>query len=165
MRIEAVNPETGVVKSGEAEYLYQSTIEELNSCQLTERAIKKKIDNLGISADWKKRLHDATHVTIKAGPTILWIGRKVLEQVLILLETFKWTSLGLILGYVVGWLIAAIPFIGWALGPLVTPILMVVFGGQGLIEDIKHMFDDIKDKLLRDKVEETRARFSSLRTR
>lgn len=160
MRIEGQSPD-GKTFWGEAENLYQSTIEWLQSFNLSEQNILKVIDNLDISADWKQRLHKVTRITIKAGTTVLWIGCKILEQVLLLLRTFPNTGFGLIFAALVGTLVSSIPIIGWVLGPVVTPILMLLWGGQGLLQDIKNI---IKDKLLSGKVEDISVNFNPLRT-
>ena len=157
MRIEAQDSETGKTFSGEAENLNEGVLEELTSFELTEQAIHRQIDNLDISADWKQKLHAATRITIKAGQTVIWIGRKILEQVMILLRSFPNTSFGLIFGAVVGFLVSTIPVVGFVLGPLVATILMLVGGVHGLIQDIQNM-------MLRRKIDDARAAFNSLRT-
>lgn len=157
MRIEAENSETGKTFSEEAPDLNESTLEELTSFELSEQEIHKRIDNLDINADCKQKLHAATRITIKAGRTVIWIGHKILDQVMFLLRTFPTTSFGLIFGAVVGYLISTIPVIGFVLGPLVTVILMALLGGHGVIQDIK-------DILLRRSVNEARGVFNPLQT-
>ena len=137
MKVRGINPETGEEVEIEVDGIDNNFIEFLSDFGFTEEDLKRKIDNLNISADAKSLLFSFSKVTIRVGEYVLNIGKKILDFVCQMAKEFSKASFGLILGAFVGFLISSIPFLGIILGPLVAPILVAIGLVGGLIEDLK----------------------------
>ena len=130
----------GVEFSGDAPHLDNSTITALNTFELSKKIIKDRIDNLDISSDAKFMLNSFVDKTIEVvvgtRKIVIWIGRKILEVVVFVGRHFPNATFGMVLGAVIGILIASIPIIGWLLGGI-APILAILGLSLGAIEDLK----------------------------
>jgi nucleoside permease NupC len=122
---------------------------------MSDAEIKKSIDGLNISADAKQFLYTFSKATIQAGEFVLKIGRKIIDFVCMVYREHPGATFGLIFGAIAGFLIAAIPIIGFVLGPLFTPIAMALGLVVGAV-------DDLKDKELSRKIQTINAEFSPL---
>jgi len=157
MKITAINPETGAEFQAESKSITSEFIAMMADFEMTDEGIKRMIDNLDVSADVKSLLYSFSKATIKAGEYILKIGRKIIDCICTVIKEYRHASFGLIFGAIAGFLISMIPIIGWALGPIVTPILMVIGMASGL-------YEDLKDKQLERKIAEITAKFTPLKT-
>ncbi|MXZ26594.1 MAG: hypothetical protein F4Y80_17380 [Caldilineaceae bacterium SB0665_bin_21] len=151
----------GIEFSGDAPHLDDSIIAALNTFELSKKKVKDRIDNLDISSDSKFMLHSLVDKTIEVvvdtGKVVIWIGRKILEVVIFVGRHFPNATFGMLLGAVLGILIASIPIIGWLLGGI-APLLAILGLSLGAIEDFKQA-------LARDpRVREVFSQFDSLRT-
>ena len=156
MIVEGVNQETGEtyqVNSDEVDYEY---IESMSIFSKTDAYIKRRIDNLEMSADAKSLLYAFSSATIKIGEYVIKIGRKIVDYIFVILDEFRNASFGLVFGAIAGFLVSAVPILGFVLGPLVTPILMAF----GLIGGLA---EDLKDKALERKITEINGKFTPLR--
>ncbi len=95
--------------------------------EFSDEQLRALIDRMDWSADAKAMLYSFTKATITVGKTIVKIGRKIIDILLTVIRQFPHLTFGVIFGYIVGALIAAIPFIGFVLGPIAIP-LAVLFG-------------------------------------
>jgi len=136
MRLEAIDSETGKLIFLEAENLTVQNIEELNSTEIPESLLKSSIDNLNISADAKSMLYRITYITVKAGNIIIKLGKKILDIVISLFNSFPEAGFGLILGAILGILIGTIPVVGAVLGSTAIALLTALGFTLGIKEDI-----------------------------
>ena len=102
-------------------------IRQLAATSYSVSELTAKIENLAISADAKVLLLQFSKQVIRVGEAVVKIGQKVLETVLQVIKTYPYTTFGAVFGAVAGALVTSIPLVGWVLGPLVTPLL-VLFG-------------------------------------
>lgn len=138
MIVEAVDPETGKSIQMDCTLESESEIRDLLSFELSEEALKKRIDGLDISADTKSILFTISKTTFRVGSTIVKIGRKVLDLVATVLTEFPMTSSGVIFGVIFGYLVSSIPLIGMLFGPFVAA-LSIAFGfGIGAMHDLSN---------------------------
>jgi hypothetical protein len=94
-------------------------------------------------------------LAIQIGERIVKIGKKILSLIFTMCKEYPSTTFGAIFGATVGLLISSIPVLGFILGPIALPLLIIVGIGVGAIEDIK-------DKMLARKIKEINAEFSPL---
>ncbi len=156
MEAEAVNAESSEKVTVE---LSEEQVEQLGFLEkdhVSDRRIDQYIDSLDISADAKALLASIMNTTIRVGEKILRIGKRILELVIALVKQFPNTTFGLILGLLVGMLVASIPLLGFVFGALVKPIAILF----GLAVGYK---EDLLDKALDRKIAEATAIFEPLK--
>lgn len=146
MLIEGHNPETGETFSREAEEVDKSSLEKLLSFEMTRQDVTDMINNLDVSADVKVLLDRIAQATITIGGAVVWIGRIILKAISFLLAEFPNASFGAIAGAVLGYLVSTIPVIGFVLGPVITPLLVILGAAFGLINDVQ--FKRYKSRVL-----------------
>ncbi|GAW35324.1 hypothetical protein RA2_02386 [Roseovarius sp. A-2] len=136
MKVEAVDPETG--KTIEMDCVAEShdEIRDLLSFDLSEEALKRRLDNLAISADAKSILFTIAKTTIKVGDFIIRIGRKVLDVIISLLGEFPMTSMGTVFGAIFGYLVTSVPLIGFIFGPFVGTLAIAFGFAAGAMQDL-----------------------------
>lgn len=157
MQIHASNPESGKAFSGVADGLDEATINGFfNTFDVSEEEFRKWIGGLPFSADAKAILYKISSTTIRAGEFVIKIGRKILEVIYFLVREFPMATFGLIIGAVLGSLIASIPIIGFVIGPFVKALAMAI----GVAWGAHH---DVKGELSR-KMQESLSGFEALRT-
>lgn len=132
MQIHAQDPESGREFSSIAYGLDEATINGFfNTFDLSDEGLRKWIGGLPFSADAKAILYKIARTTIRAGAFVVKIGRKILEVIWSLVRKFPNATLGLIIGAVLGSLIASIPVIAFVIGP------MVIGAAWGAYKDIQ----------------------------
>ena len=160
MRINASDG-TGADFFGDAHYLDDDAIADLNTLEFTRKQVGRLVDNLNVSADVKLQLHSIQERTIEvvtvAGKVIVWIGRKILDIVLRLVKEFPNATFGVVFGLVVGYLIGHIPVIGFLIGPPVGIILAALGFVQGMAQDLR-------EKHIGRRMVELCSQFTALRT-
>ena len=119
MIVEAVHPETGERYRVDIPSLRPSDLDRMTKEYATDEKIKSYIEKLPVSAEIKAVLFKLTKFTIKVGQTLIKIGKKVLEIVVMLASKYKHATVGLIIGALLAFLIGAIPL----LGPLLSGFL------------------------------------------
>ena len=87
---------------------------------------------------------------------VIRIGKKIVEIVLMIASKFPNATFGLVLGLIVGALVASIPLIGGLLGAFVLPIAAAFGLATGYV-------DDVRDQSLAKKVAEASAMFQPLK--
>ena len=157
MKITAINPENGAEFQAESRSITSEFITMMADFEMTDEGIKRMIDTLDVSADVKSLLYTFSKATIKAGEYVLKVGRKIIDYVCIVFREFRNASFGMVFGAIAGLLISIIPVIGWMLGAIVTPILILLGMAGGL-------YEDLKDKQLERKITEITAKFTPLKT-
>lgn len=155
MKIQGKNPETGEKFSAENHTINQDFVESLLNFDMSDDAVKKLIDNLDVSADVKLLLFSFSKATIQIGEYIIKIGRKIIDYVCLLYQEYPSVTFGIIFGAIAGFLISAIPVIGFVLGPIFTPIAVAI----GLVGGLHN---DLMDKRLERKIKEINASFLPL---
>lgn len=123
MQIKGIDPDTGKEVIVEVVDLDEDSLSDLSSTRFTKRKISQQIDQLGMSADAKVLLNKMVTTTIEVGKTIVKIGQKILEIVISIAKAYPNTSFGLVLGCILGLLIAGIPIIGAVLSTIAMPLL------------------------------------------
>ncbi|NVK41157.1 MAG: hypothetical protein HWE39_07920 [Oceanospirillaceae bacterium] len=155
MKVEGVDPVSGKKITEEASRLTADDVAEINRSGISEENLKSTIDGLNISADAKSVLYEISKSTVKAGKFILKIGRKILDIVVSLFRSYPEAGFGLILGSILGFLIGAIPIVGFILGPVVGPL----FAAFGLILGFQQ---DISNKALAREIAKANRSFGNL---
>ena len=155
MKIEGINPKTGEIIESEAKRIDADFVDSMLEFSIEEDKLKSMIENLNISADAKGYLYSMVNATMKVGEFVIKVGRKIIEYVFMVLSEFPNATFGMIFAAIAGFLISSIPFVGALIGPLVTPILMVLGLTSGLIEDLQ-------DRRLARKVAEVNAKFEAM---
>ena len=155
MILEANTPDGEPLVSEKPNFTRQDA-EEINRTANSESKIKSAIDNLNISADAKSALYAIANATVRAGRFIVKIGRKILDIVIETLKNFPNASFGLVLGGIMGILVASVPFIGAILAPFLTPLAMI----YGFVVGMKQ---DVNDKNLANAIAAANAHFAHLK--
>lgn len=155
MILEAETPDGEPLISDKPDFTPEDA-EEINRTTNRESKIKSTIENLDISADAKSALYAIINTTVRAGRFVVKIGRKILDIVIETLKNFPNASFGLVLGGIMGVLVASVPFIGAILAPFITPLAMI----YGFVIGMKQ---DVNDKNLSNAIAAANAHFDHLR--
>jgi hypothetical protein len=91
-----------------------------------------------ISATMKNVLKDLVKFTVKVGSVVLRIGKIVLNIVMKIILQFPNTIAGILLGFIFGLICSSIPFLGWLLGPIMTPLFALAGGIIGFMADMSN---------------------------
>ena len=137
--VEALDPETGKTIQMECAAESEDEIRDLLTFDLSEDALKKRIDALAISADAKSVLFTIAKTTIKVGSMVLRIGRKILDIVTSILADFPMATTGTIFGAVFGYLVASVPIIGFLVGPFIGALAIAFGFAAGAMQDLGDM--------------------------
>lgn len=133
LNIEGIDGRTETINISEEKL---ENLKRINEEVLTKDKIKTYIDNLNISSEVKVFLNSIVNVTCKIGEMIYNIGKKIIEILIYLSKEFPNTTIGLIIGFVVGTLISSIPIIGWLLSGIILPASIFTGGFAGAYYDI-----------------------------
>ena len=155
MKVKGVNSETNEEYQANAEKIDDAFLNYISESSVSDEAIKKLLEKLPVSADAKSLLFSFAKAAIQIGERIVKIGKKILSLIFTMCKEYPSTTFGAIFGATVGLLISSIPVLGFILGPIALPLLIIVGIGVGAIEDIK-------DKMLARKIKEINAEFSPL---
>ncbi|MBD3756440.1 MAG: hypothetical protein IE937_12640 [Gammaproteobacteria bacterium] len=136
MIVEAVEPGTGKTIRMECVAESEDEIRDLLSFDLSEEALKKRIDALPISADAKSLLFTLAKTTIRVGSMVVKIGRKLLDIVTAIIAEFPMASTGTIFGAVFGYLVTSVPIIGFVFGPFIGALAIALGFAVGAIQDL-----------------------------
>ena len=103
----------------------------------------KWVDNLDFdmgkyTSTMRNVLKGLINITAKAGNVIIRVGRILLDILIKVAIKFPNTVMGGLLGFLLGSLCSAIPFVGFILGPIVTPLFTLAGGLMGFITDCKN---------------------------
>jgi hypothetical protein len=137
MYAEVIHPKTGERYTIELPNLKPADLDLMKKEYTTNEEVKSYIEQLSVSAETKAILFKISQFTITVGKTIIKMGKKILEMVIMLASKYKHAAFGLLLGALLGSLIAAIPLVGAALAAFLQPLLMIFGLGKGLWEDLK----------------------------
>jgi len=154
MLVEAVTDETGKIFSQEIPSVTSSVLEMIAELDFSDERIRDILDRLSISADAKSLLYAISKTTLRVGQTIVKIGRKIIDCIVRLIEEFPNAGLGIVIGGILGYLVSAIPVIGFLLGAVVTPLFAAIgFAGGAFL--------DVHDKLLARRITEMNRKFDA----
>ena len=123
---------------------FEEAIELINSSP-TLRKLKSAIDGSNMSADLKAIIYDIAKVTIKIGEAVIAIGRRIIEIAISMVRKFPNMTIGVLVGLVVGTLVAgplgAITILGKpifaGLAALLSKLIMLLSVGKGFIDDLR----------------------------
>ena len=179
MKLIVENPETNEKREIEVANLEQSQFRNLETLHYPsemnpDQAVKRKLENLDVSADQKAQLWEKIKIyaqaVLRVGKQIIFIGRKIFDSILYVIRSFPQTAAGLAVGAVLSALIAAIPVVGWLIGGLASVILPLIGGFIGLREDIadkkfkRLIFEAINNDAVEKAVEQEVEIYESLNT-
>lgn len=99
--------------------------------------LRDQIERLAIPADAKAVLDGLAGVTVRVGSTLIHAGRHILVFILEAVRMFPHTTFGLIAASVISMLIAAVPFLGVVLAPMLTPLLLAFGLAAGALADLR----------------------------
>ena len=97
------------------------------------------IDNTDLNANLKNLLKAILEKTVVVGKQVLEFGKFVLDKIVRVFGTYPRATGGALLGFFIGTIISTVPFVGWLLGPLFTPILTALGGLAGCYADLVAM--------------------------
>ncbi len=157
MKIFGVNPATGEEFVDEIEDLTEESILDFFDIDLSDESLKRKINNLNISADAKSFLFAIATGTIQVGQKIFKIGKKILDVIFKALADFPNMAIGAIICITLSMLISSIPIIGFLFGSFLGPLLIAFGIVIGTLEDLKNM-------ALQRRITKTVADFEKLKT-
>ena len=145
MQVELKNAKTGDVRIVDAQVDLAEVIEKINKPNMSKRDIFDFFENIELSADLKALLTKILDVTIQIGDATLHIGKKILEFIYLFVKKFPNTSVGIVVGSVLGMLISSIPVIGFILGWMMPPLCIALGLGIGFWQDMTnpHLVEDI----------------------
>jgi len=156
--VEAMNPETGKAIQMECAAEKEDEIRDLLSFDLSEDALKKRLNALAISADAKSMLFTIAKTTIKVGSMVLKIGRKILDIVTAILGEFPMASTGTVFGAIFGYLVTSVPIIGLIFGPFVGTLAIAFGFASGAMQDLGN-------RALERRIKSSVASFDSLKSK
>jgi ribosomal protein L37E len=126
----------------------------LNETCKNDREYESWIDNLdGIDSTLRGIFKTLVKFTVTAGKIVFKIGKIILNVVIKLVREFSHTIAGAIAGFVLGSMFSAIPLIGWALGPLVLPLLTFIGAALGFMQDMTRNESNAHESTIRSEVE------------
>lgn len=138
--IETIDHKTGKtmrleISEKDLEQLQRATSE----CKpiMSRDALHKFVDELNVSVEVKALLIKLLDHAMSIAGTFIAIGRKIIELLVYFSRKFPNMAMGMIVGAVLGAIFSSIPLLGWALGSLVTPILILLGAGLGFWQDMK----------------------------
>ena len=131
-------------------------IKSLAEDKISDSKLMSYIDNLDISADAKALIASFLKTAIKVGELVVKIGKRIVEIVVMISAKFPNATFGMVLGLLVGVLVASIPILGAVLGSFAVPIAAVFGLARGYAEDLQ-------DQSLRRKIAEASTMFDPLK--
>jgi len=143
MQAEITHPDTGEVFVIEMSNLKPSDLDTMKKEYTTNAKLKTYIEQLPVSAEVKALLFKLSQFTVSISKTIIKMGKAILEMVFMLAAKYKHATFGILLGALLGSLIAAVPFLGPPLAAFLQPLMMLFGFGKGLLEDLKRDSPDI----------------------
>lgn len=145
MQIELKNTNTGDVRIVDAQVDLVEVIEKINKPNMSKRNIAEFFENIELPADLKALLISVFDVTIQIAGATLHVGKKILEFIYLFVKKFPNTSVGIVVGSVLGMLISSIPVIGFILGWMLPPLCIALGLGIGFWQDMTnpHLVEDI----------------------
>lgn len=158
MRIQGVDPQSGdkVVMTCVAQS--EDEIRDLLKFDLSEEALKRRLNQLNVSADIKSILFTLAKTTIQVGSLIVRIGRSVLDMILNILGEFPMTATGTVFGAIFGQLVVSVPILGLVFGPFIAPLALAFGFAVGAMHDFNN-------RSLANRIAASVAKFDSLKPR
>lgn len=111
-------------------------VADMNGDILSPRDLRRRLENLSLSADAKSLLDELTGLVVRIGGRVVQLGRAVLTLALDLLRISPGAIFGAILGAVIAMFIASVPIFGAILGALLSPLLIAFGIAAGGIPDL-----------------------------
>lgn len=138
MIVKGIDAKTGKEVEIEIRDPEPGFVDRMRNVDMSDDAVRRMIDKLDISADYKSLLYSLAKSTIQIGEYLVGIGRKILDLIGQVKNEYPNATFGLIFGGIVGFLISSIPFLGQVLGPIVTPLLMAFGFVAGIHQDFQN---------------------------
>jgi len=98
------------------------------------------IDRIDCPASLKNLLKQLVDKSVIFGKRIYQLGKFVLSALMKLCKLYPRTVIGAVIGLFIATIISSIPIVGTIIGPLATPILMVLGGIAGFYRDLNSKF-------------------------
>lgn len=136
MIIQVIHPETKEVIDIEIGAINKEKLQSSCKVETPEKAIFSAIGNLDLPAEAKALLIKIKDFSIMVGGAVIEIGKKILELIVYAVKKFPSTAIGIVVGSVIGMTLSSIPFLGWALGWLLTPLCIALGLTLGFWKDI-----------------------------
>ena len=146
MIVDVTHPETGETIKVDMPNLNESTLAELQKEHTTNQQLREHLERLPVSAEVKAILFNLAKFAIRAGETIVLIGKRLVEIGLTLANKYPNTTMGVIVAALLASLIALVPVIGPVISAFLAP-LMVLYG---LVDGFLADFKSSKPKLAED---------------
>lgn len=177
MKLIVENPETNEKREVEVVGLERAQFKNLETLHYPdvenpEQAVKRKLENLDISADQKIQLWEKIKIYAQAvfrvGTQIISIGRKIFDSVLFIIRSYPNTAAGVAVGAVLSVLVGAIPIIGWLLGGLASVILPLIGGILGYRDDLsvkayrRRFLEETNNSAMKETIEQEMQSYDSL---
>ena len=138
-------------------------LQSLAQDKISHSKLQSFLDNLEMSADAKALIASILKTAIKVGDFVIRVGKRIVEIIVMIATKFPNASFGLLLGLLIGALVASIPLLGFILGPFVTPIAAVFGLAKGYFEDLQDQAHERKiDDAVKRKIDEAVEMFQPL---
>lgn len=135
MTIQFTHPVTNETIEIEVDSMNIDELRELYKPKAPEKTLLSAIQNLDLPAEAKALMLKIKDFSIQVGGIALEIGKKILELIIYFIKKYPSTTIGLIVGSVLGMLLSSIPVIGWALGWLLKPLCTALGLALGFWKD------------------------------
>lgn len=109
----------------------------INTTQLNDEQILRRIESLSVSADAKALLADLSRLATRVGQTMLRVGRKILDFILSLVRAFPHLTFAALLAVVLTALIGMVPLVGVALASMLGPLALALGVAVGGVADFQ----------------------------
>lgn len=137
MKIEVTHPRTGQTVQVDLDKATPEQLAELLAPRSSLTQIRQRIDNLSYPRNVKAILGELAALTLDLGSVVLHIGHKLLELVFAVAQRYPHTTFYTLMGCVLGYLISAIPVLGWLVGWLVLPLFTALGLALGVWNDFQ----------------------------
>ena len=146
MIVDVTYLETGQTIRVDMPNLNESTLADLQKEHTTNQQLREHLERLPVSAEVKAILFNLAKFTIRAGETIILLGKRLVEVGLTLANKYPNATMGVIVAALLSALIALVPVIGPAIVSFLAPLMML----YGLVDGFLTDFKSSKPKLAED---------------
>lgn len=137
MKVEATNQNTREKIILEVNDITSESLKYLSKDYLSKKEIKNYIDNTCFSPEIKSMLWTVAEISINISNTVINIGRRIIELIVFFARSYPNTSIGVIVGSIIGISVTAIPLIGFLIGWLLQPLCIALGLGIGFWKDME----------------------------
>lgn len=149
MIVEVTHPDTGETIKVDMPNLDEPTLATLQKEHATNQQLRGHLERLPVSAEVKAILFNLAKFTIRAGETVVLLGKKLIEIGLTLASKYPNATIGVIVAALLATLVSLVPVIGPFLSSFLGPLMLIYGLVDGFLTDFKSskpkLADDIRE--------------------